>query len=98
MDYNPWHPITDPVDLKTLGKLGEETGELGQAVCRCIIQGMNEFNVKEGETNQFVLQCEVADVLANIELVIDRFAMDREVIAARIAEKLPKLRQWHGMA
>ena len=23
-EANPWHPITDPVDLKYLGKLSEE--------------------------------------------------------------------------
>ena len=31
-DANPWHPISDPVDLAHLGKLGEELNECGSAV------------------------------------------------------------------
>ena len=98
VDYAPWHPMTNAVDLKTLGKFVEECGEGVQAAGRCIIQGMNETNLKEGKSNRLCLQDEVADILANIELVVDRFALDRHEISERIAGKLPKLRAWHGMA
>lgn len=96
--YQPWHPITDPVDLKHLGKLGEECGELGQAVCRCIIQGMYETNLKEGKSNESVLEDEIADVLANIQLVIARFDLDESAIHKRKVHKIPKLQAWHRMA
>lgn len=96
--YEPWHPMSDPVDLKTLGKFNEECGEGVQAASRCIIQGMDELNVKEGKSNRAVLTDEIADILTNIDLVIERFGLDLDVIYARIADKTPKLKAWHGMA
>jgi hypothetical protein len=98
MSYEPWHPMINPVDLKTLGKFVEECGEGVQAAGRCIIQGMNETNLKEGKSNRLCLQDEIADILCNARLVIERFALDETEIALRIADKRPKLIAWHGMA
>jgi hypothetical protein len=96
--YQPWKPIQNAVDLKTLGKFVEELGEAIQAAGRCIIQGMDEHNVKEGQSNRLVLQDEIADVFVNADLVIDRFKLDRKAIAKRAAIKKPKLIEWHKMA
>ena len=96
-DYQPWHPINKPVDLKALGKLSEECGEAVQAVSRCIIQGMDEYNEKEGKSNRAVLEEEIADVLCNIEIVTEHFNLDKQSILNRIYLKKPKLKQWHGM-
>lgn len=49
---NPWHPISDPVDLKHLGKLSEELGECSAAVARCIIQGIDECEPVTGKINR----------------------------------------------
>ena len=94
--YHPWHPISDPVDLKHLGKLAEECGELTQAICRCIIQGMDEHEPDSLKPNRKWLQEEMSDVAANMELVLEHFGftLDRE----RITQKKIRLRQWHGMA
>jgi len=57
---NPWHPMSDPVDIKHLGKLLEELAEgvnalnevasamnkAASAVARCLIQGINEAQSK----------------------------------------------------
>lgn len=96
--YQPWKPIQNAVDLKTLGKFVEELGEALQAAGRCIIQGMDEHNVKEGQSNRLVLQDEIADVLVNADLVIERFKLDRAAIVERAAEKKPRLLAWHKMA
>ena len=96
--YKPWHPIQDAVDLKHLGKLAEELGEGVQAVGRCIIQGMDEFNEKEGKPNRQCLEDEIADIEANIELVKERFGLDRQRMFNRAEDKKPKLRAWHRMA
>lgn len=95
---NPWHPITDTVDLKHLGKLGEELNECGAAVNRCIIQGVYESEPTTGKVNAIWLEEEIADVEANIELVKRRFKLDYEFIAKRVNSKIERLQTWHEMA
>jgi hypothetical protein len=97
-DPSPWHPITDPVDIKHLGKLAEELNEAGAAVARCLIQGVDEAEPETGRPNRLWLQDEIADVLANAELVVERFTLDREAMAARAARKTAFLRRWHAGA
>jgi len=84
---NPRHPMTVPIDLKHLGKLGEELNECGSAVSRCIIQGIDESEPVTGKVNRQWLQDEIADVLANAELVIEHFGLDKEAINKRKANK-----------
>lgn len=94
---NPWHPMQAPIDLKHLGKLAEETGELGSAISRCIIQGVDECEPVTRKPNRKWLQDEIADVLANIELVMEHFGLDRDEIAERRLRKMKHLRGWHSM-
>lgn len=95
---NPWHPMTDAVDLKHLGKLTEELGECTSAVSRCIIQGIDEVEPSTGEKNREWLTKEIADVLAGIDLVIQRFGLNQAQINDRKYRKMAYLRQWHRMA
>ena len=95
---NPWHPMTDPVSLKHLGKLGEESGELSSVVSRCIIQGIDEKEPTTGKENRDWLEDEIADVLANILLVVKHFKLDDEKIAKRSTMKREHLSAWHEMA
>lgn len=97
-DANPWHPIDDNVDLKHLGKFGEELNECGSAVSRCIIQGVDECEPVTGKKNRHWLEDEIADVRANSELCIERFDLDEARIAARAERKKAHLRQWHKLA
>jgi len=90
--------MTDAVALKHLGKLTEECGELASAASRCIIQGIDETEPTTGRCNRLWLQDEIADVLANIELVINHFALDVDVIDARAERKQEYLRRWHSGA
>lgn len=102
---NPWHPITDSVDLKHLGKLSEEINEqievlskLGKVVSRCIIQGMDGSNPADGKSNKRWLEEEIADVVGNSELVIERMNLDKLFIRERADDKKIRLRTWHKMA
>ncbi|MFZ5737706.1 MAG: hypothetical protein ACOY6K_12580 [Pseudomonadota bacterium] len=95
---NPWHPITDSIDLKHLGKFAEELNECGSAVARCIIQGVNECEPVTGKRNRDWLQDEIADVIANAQLVIDHFKLDSEAIHIRAARKQAHLKAWHDLA
>lgn len=95
---NPWHPIDNKVDLKHLGKLGEELGECSAAVARCIIQGVEEAEPVTGKPNREWLEEEIADVQANIALVALRFELDQDRMARRTARKMAQLLSWHEMA
>lgn len=94
---NPWLPMTRPIDLKHLGKLGEELGEASAAVARCIIQGIGEREPVTGKPNREWLEDELADVLANAELVIGHFGLDRLRMEERLIGKLRRLHAWHAM-
>jgi hypothetical protein len=95
---NPWHPIDNKVDLKHLGKLSEELGECNAAVARCIIQGVESREPMTGKFNKTWLEEEIADVEANIQLVKERFNLDRTFIADRAETKVMRLKSWHRMA
>lgn len=94
---NPWRPMTRPIDLKHLGKLGEELNEAGTAVNRCIIQGIDESEPITKKVNREWLEDELADVLANIELVVKHFGLDMQRMSERTERKKTHLRGWHSM-
>lgn len=91
---NSWHPITDVKDLKVLGKLLEELGELTSAVSRCIIQGMDERHPITQKSNRVWLEEEIADVAATIELAFNRFGFDVGHLERRQLLKLELLSEW----
>lgn len=95
---NPWRPMRDPLDLKHLGKLGEELNEAGAAVARCIIQGIDEAEPVTGKVNREWLEDEIADVMANIRLVANHFGLDKGRMLARSERKEEQLGEWHAMA
>jgi hypothetical protein len=95
---NPWHPMTDAVDVKHLGKLAEELAECGASVARCIIQGIDETEPVTGKINRQWLQEEMSDVLANIMLVQERFGLNSLDMALRMKQKMDHLRAWHELA
>jgi hypothetical protein len=104
-DINPWHPMTNSVDLKFIGKLGEEVNELSTAtsrlataIFRCIIQGVNECEPVTGKENKKWLEDEIADVEAGIRLCKERFKLDTNYINERSARKETRLREWHDKA
>lgn len=64
---------------------------------RCIIQGVGEAEPTTGELNRHWLEKEIADVLANAALVIERFNLSKLTIEDRVEFKTKYLRQWHSM-
>lgn len=95
---NPWHPMNDPIDLKTLGKMLEELGECSSAASRCLIQGIAEVEPTTGKVNKVWLEEEIADVLATANLVIKRFNLDLSHIFNRCERKKAILKNWHDQA
>lgn len=101
---NPWVPMSDPVDKKVVGKTGEElfeliecTARVGTALMRCFIQGVDEFEPTTGKSNRQWLMEEIADVRANLNLVEERFELDRQFIGDRATLKRERQREWHKM-
>lgn len=95
-DANPWHPMNNPIDLKTIGKAIEELGECASALARAMIQGIDEKEPATGKVNRQWVEDEMADVEANFILLKERF--DLHLSEVRIVRKLRHLRQWHSMA
>lgn len=94
---SPWIPMDQPIDIKHIGKAIEELCECGAAIARCLIQGIDECDPGTGKLNRNWLQDEIADVLANMRLIVEHFGLDKDMIAARRDQKLTRLRAWHGM-
>src|SRR4051812_36337432 len=78
-----WQPITNKHNLAALGKLGEEASELCSAICRCIIQGMDELEPTTGKPNRQWLEEEIADVMALTTLAIQELDLDMPTIMER---------------
>lgn len=95
---NPWRPMKKPIDLKHLGKLAEELGGCSSAVSRCLIQGICEREPVTGKINKEWLEDEIADVLANIELVTVHFGLSRVSMTERMFTKINQLKEWHKMS
>ena len=66
-----------------IGKLGEEAAELASRCCRCMIQGVDEFDPGDKRTNLAHLEDEMADVYAMLKLVERFVSADTEAIAIR---------------
>lgn len=94
---SPWVPMSKAIDLKHLGKLQEELGEATAVVSRCLIQGINAFVPHTAKPNREWLQEELADVLANIGLVVEHFNLDIDAMDIRMKAKKTRLRVWHEM-
>lgn len=95
---SPWHPITDPLQLKALGKLCEELAEALSAASRCIIQGIDEKEPTTGKPNRLWLQEEIADVKANIKVVEFIIGFDDVAMEQRVVRKYGNLLRWHAGA
>lgn len=89
-----WMPMTNAVDVQHLGKLSEECGELTSAASRCLIHGIDEPHPISGKINKRWLEEEIADVVAMIRHVRERFKLDEAFIAERVERKFDYNEQW----
>lgn len=89
-----WQPITDKHTLAVLGKLGEEVNELGSAISRCIIQGLDEAEPVTHKINRVWLEQELADVMAMTTIAINRFGLDTTAIMDRRRRKIAYKEPW----
>lgn len=93
----PWVPMSKPKDVKILGKTLEEVNELGSALSRCLIQGINEQHTDGNKTNKQWLEQEIGDVLATVNACIDNFDLDIDHIGERRMLKEEFLEGWFDL-
>jgi hypothetical protein len=100
-DASPWNPVNDKVLLKHLGKAAEEVNELGSALARCMIQGVDGAHPVTGKTNRSWLLDEDADVLVTMRMLrklIEVTDAEYDASAERQQRKTAHLEQWHRYA
>ena len=79
-------------EMEALMILQEEAGELTQAISKCFRFGKD--GEWDGTTNKRRLESEIGDVLAMIDILIEKaYVSDSEVNASRKAKK-EKLKKW----
>lgn len=94
---SPWIPMTDPVELAMLGKAVEEVNELGSAIARCIIQGIDEAHPTTGKTNRQWLTEEMADVRAVLATLQKQFGITDYDMEERVEVKLKHFSGWRKL-
>lgn len=90
----PWKPETDPVSIRRIGKLGEESTELSKVCFRALLQGLEGLEPSSSKSNRIAMIEEIADTLANIDLAMEHFNLDAEAIYARRQKKKTEQRTW----
>lgn len=92
-----WTPTTNLKELRRLGKTCEELGELVAVLGRTICQGLDGIDPASGESNIERITKESADVLAQIHCNVNAFALDRNHMGNRVADKTVQMHQWEAM-
>lgn len=93
---SPWFPETDLNTVRALGKTLEELGECTSAVSRCLIQGVEECEPVTGKPNRRWLEQEIADVLAQFEILIEMKSLDIAAIQRRKEFKKGLMAIWRA--
>lgn len=89
-----WIPMTNPIEIAMIGKLGEEANELGKACARAIIQGLDGIDPDSGVVNRDAIRKEQADVVAG-EIVCKPLL--GEINRERVEMKVKHLQGWHEL-
>lgn len=91
---SPWLVTTDPKQLRRLGKTAEELAELQKVIARVQIQGIDGVDPDSCVSNREAMQKEVADVAAQVELLIRHYNLDRTAMVARSTQKMQQMVEW----
>lgn len=96
-NLSTWYVETDSQRLRRFGKTLEELGELQAVVARCIIQGIDEIDPSSGKVNRKRLEEEIADVDAQLGLLVYSFNLDQQYIHARSNDKVDQMHTWESL-
>lgn len=80
--------------FETLGILQEECAEVIVEVSKCRRFGLNSVHYKTGVEHNRMLEQELGDVLAMIDILVEQGLIDAEALIAAKQAKKQKLQQW----
>lgn len=96
-NLQPWYVETSSQRLRRFGKTLEELGELQAVVACCIIQGIDEVDPSSGKLNRKRLEEEIADVYAQLSLLMGVFNLDQQFIYTRSNDKVDQMHTWERL-
>ncbi len=82
---------------EALDILQEECGEVIVEISKCRRFGMDSLHYKTGIKHSTMLETEVADVLALVDVLIEQGVLDTTTLDIAKDAKKEKLKQWSGI-
>ena len=79
---------------EALGILQEECAEVIVEVSKCRRFGLDSLHYKSGIKHSTMLEMEVGDVLALVDILVEQGILDRDGLEVAIKNKKEKLKQW----
>jgi NTP pyrophosphatase (non-canonical NTP hydrolase) len=82
---------------ETLDILQEECGEVIVEVSKCRRFGLDSTHYKTGIKHYKMLEMEIGDVLAMVDILLDQGVLSRSGLDQAIQAKKEKLKQWSNI-
>ena len=82
---------------EALDILQEECGEAIVEVSKCRRFGLDSVHYKTGIQHNTMLEIELGDVLAMIDILVEQGILDRDGLAVATKNKREKLKQWSDL-
>ena len=82
---------------EALGILQEECAEVIQEVSKIRRFGLDTLHYKTVLTHSTMLEMEVGDVLALVDILVEQGILDRDGLEIATENKKEKLKQWSGI-
>ena len=80
--------------FEALGILQEECAEVIVEVSKCRRFGIDSLHYKSGIKHSKMLENEIGDVLALVDILLDQNVIDKDRLNVAIQLKKDKLKQW----
>lgn len=77
--------------------LQEECAEVIQEVSKCFRFGMDSVHYKTGLSHKSMLEMEVGDMLALVDILVEQGILNRSGLEIASENKKIKLREWSGL-
>lgn len=82
---------------EALGILQEECAEVIVEVSKCNRFGMDSNHYKTGLRHSIMLETEIGDVLAMVDILVDQGVLDMDRLEVAKENKKQKLKQWSSI-
>lgn len=82
---------------ETLGILQEECAEVIVEVSKCRRFGINSVHYKTGIEHRAMLEMEIGDVLAMVDILVDQGLITKDGLETAVENKKRKLEQWSNI-